>query len=40
MQDFRIRLVELIDELLDVLDEDSEFHCFLLDGQKGGIPHE
>jgi alpha-mannosidase len=33
MQDFRIRLVELIDELLDVLDQDPEFRCFLLDGQ-------
>ncbi|KIL42183.1 hypothetical protein SD70_03240 [Gordoniibacillus kamchatkensis] len=33
MQDFRIRLVELIDELLDTLDSDPEFRCFLLDGQ-------
>jgi alpha-mannosidase len=33
MQDFRIRLVELIDELLDTLDNDPEFRCFLLDGQ-------
>ncbi|CAH1192531.1 Mannosylglycerate hydrolase [Paenibacillus allorhizoplanae] len=33
MQDFRIRLVELIDELLDTLENDSEFRCFLLDGQ-------
>lgn len=33
MQDFRIRLVELIDELLDTLDNDQEFRCFLLDGQ-------
>ncbi|MDR6553120.1 glycoside hydrolase family 38 C-terminal domain-containing protein [Paenibacillus qinlingensis] len=33
MQDFRIRLVELIDELLDTLDKDPEFRCFLLDGQ-------
>jgi alpha-mannosidase len=33
MQDLRIRLVELIDELLDVLDDDPEFRCFLLDGQ-------
>jgi mannosylglycerate hydrolase len=33
VQDFRIRLVELIDELLDTLDSDPEFKCFLLDGQ-------
>lgn len=33
MQDFRIRLMELIDELLDTLDADPEFRCFLLDGQ-------
>ncbi|MDF2645802.1 MAG: alpha-mannosidase [Paenibacillus sp.] len=33
MQDFRIRLVELIDELLDTMDNDPEFRCFLLDGQ-------
>ncbi|WJH34031.1 hypothetical protein N6H14_29380 [Paenibacillus sp. CC-CFT747] len=33
MQDFRIRLVELIDELLDSLEADPEFRCFLLDGQ-------
>lgn len=32
-QDFRIRLVELIDELLEVLDVDADFSCFLLDGQ-------
>ncbi|GMV52194.1 MAG: hypothetical protein AMXMBFR67_37370 [Nitrospira sp.] len=32
-QDFRIRLVELIDELLEVLDQDPDFRCFLLDGQ-------
>ncbi|MCZ7575218.1 MAG: glycosyl hydrolase-related protein [Ardenticatenaceae bacterium] len=32
-QDFRIRLLELIDELLEVLDRDPEFRCFLLDGQ-------
>ncbi|WP_158289529.1 alpha-mannosidase [Paenibacillus flagellatus] len=32
-QDFRIRLVELIDELLNALDEDPDFRCFLLDGQ-------
>jgi mannosylglycerate hydrolase len=33
MQDFRIRLVEVIDDLLDALDTDPEFRCFLLDGQ-------
>ncbi|MEH7380557.1 glycoside hydrolase family 38 C-terminal domain-containing protein [Bacillus sp. JJ1533] len=33
MQDLRIRLVELVDELLDTLEEDPEFRCFLLDGQ-------
>lgn len=33
MQDLRISLVELIDELLETLDEDPEFRCFLLDGQ-------
>lgn len=33
LQDFRIRLVELIDDLLDALDSDPEFRCFLLDGQ-------
>jgi mannosylglycerate hydrolase len=33
LQDFRIRLIELIDELLDTLDADPEFRCFLLDGQ-------
>ncbi|MFD2611927.1 alpha-mannosidase [Paenibacillus gansuensis] len=33
MQDFRIRLVELIDELLDTLENDPDFRCFLLDGQ-------
>jgi mannosylglycerate hydrolase len=33
MQDFRIRLVEVIDELLGALDADPDFRCFLLDGQ-------
>lgn len=33
LQVFRIRLVELIDDLLDALDSDPEFRCFLLDGQ-------
>ncbi len=33
LQDFRIRLVELIDDLLATLAHDAEFRCFLLDGQ-------
>jgi mannosylglycerate hydrolase len=32
-QVFRIRLVRLIDRLLDLLDRDPEFRCFMLDGQ-------
>jgi len=32
-QDFRVRLVELIDELLATLDRDLGFRTFLLDGQ-------
>lgn len=32
-QQFRIRLVRLIDRLLDLLDADPEFRCFTLDGQ-------
>ena len=30
---FRIRLVRLIDRVLDILDHDSEFRSFMLDGQ-------
>ncbi len=32
-QDFRIRLVQLIDDLLETLDHDPEFRTFLLDSQ-------
>lgn len=32
-QDFRVRLVDLIDSLLDTLDQDPDFYNFLLDGQ-------
>lgn len=32
-QRFRMRLVDLIDHLLDLLDRDPEFRCFHLDGQ-------
>jgi mannosylglycerate hydrolase len=32
-EDFRARLVDLIDTLLDTLDRDPSFHNFLLDGQ-------
>ena len=33
MQDFRVRLVELMDELIAVLDTDAAFRSFFLDGQ-------
>ena len=32
-QQFRLKLVHLIDKLLDILDEDPEFRYFMLDGQ-------
>jgi mannosylglycerate hydrolase len=32
-QQFRLKLVHLIDKLLDILDEDPEFKYFMLDGQ-------
>lgn len=32
-QQFRMRLVHTIDKLLDILDRDSTFHYFMLDGQ-------
>src|ERR1700694_205768 len=32
-QQFRIRLVKAIDKLLDILDHDDGFTCFMLDGQ-------
>jgi alpha-mannosidase len=32
-QQFRLRLVNLVNELLDILDEDPEFKTFTFDGQ-------
>jgi len=32
-QEFRVRLVRLIDRLLDLLERDPGFRCFMLDGQ-------
>ena len=32
-QQFRLRLVHLVDKLLDILDEDPDFKYFMLDGQ-------
>jgi mannosylglycerate hydrolase len=32
-QVFRLRLVRLVDRLLDILERDQEFRCFMLDGQ-------
>lgn len=32
-QEFRIRLVQLVDKLLDMLDAEPQFRCFMLDGQ-------
>ena len=32
-QQFRLKLVHLIDKLLDILDEDPDFKYFMLDGQ-------
>jgi alpha-mannosidase len=32
-QQFRLKLVHLIDKLLEILDEDPEFKYFMLDGQ-------
>ncbi|MBV9278855.1 MAG: hypothetical protein JOZ41_02125 [Chloroflexi bacterium] len=32
-QHFRIRLVRLIDRLLEILETDPDFRCFMLDGQ-------
>lgn len=33
----RMLLIEFMDELLDILDRDDEYHCFLLDGQTAPI---
>src|SRR3989304_5799249 len=32
-QQFRLKLVHMIDGLLDILDKDPQFMCFTLDGQ-------
>jgi mannosylglycerate hydrolase len=32
-QEFRVRLVQLVDKLLAILDADPQFRCFMLDGQ-------
>lgn len=32
-QVFRIRLVRLVDRVIDILDRDPDFRCFMLDGQ-------
>ena len=32
-QQFRLKLVHMIDKLLDILDEDPEYRYFMLDGQ-------
>ena len=32
-EQFRIRLVRLVDRLLDILERDPDFRCFMLDGQ-------
>ena len=32
-QEFRLRLVHLVDRLLEILDQDPEFRYFMLDGQ-------
>lgn len=29
----RMLLIEFMDELLETLDKDPDYHCFLLDGQ-------
>ncbi len=33
----RMLLIEFMDELLDILDTDPDYHCFLLDGQAAPI---
>ena len=32
-QEFRMRLIQLVDNLLDILESDPAFRCFMLDGQ-------
>ena len=32
-QEFRMRLVRLVDRLMDLLESDPDFRCFNLDGQ-------
>ncbi|HEM60689.1 MAG TPA: hypothetical protein ENO24_00190, partial [Chloroflexi bacterium] len=32
-QVYRIRLVRLVDRLLEILERDPEYRCFMLDGQ-------
>ena len=32
-QEYRVRLVRLVDRLLDILEDDPEFLVFMLDGQ-------
>ncbi len=36
-QEFRVRLVQLVDKLLDILDTNPDFRCFMLDGQMSVI---
>jgi alpha-mannosidase len=36
-QEFRIRLVQLVDNLLEILEADPDFRCFMLDGQMSVI---
>jgi glycosyl hydrolase family 38/alpha mannosidase-like protein len=36
-QDFRYRLVKLMDEVLDILESDKRFTCFQMDGQTSPI---
>lgn len=36
-EEFRARLVDTMDELLDILDNNSEYRCFTLDGQMSMV---
>ena len=38
-QEFRIRLVRLVDRLLDLLRKDPDFGPFMLDGQMSASTH-